>query len=104
MFAGCSVVACSAPIDEQAYAFEIKFPGGNQAPRDVMLAAADEVTFRRCMCIIDAASKGTSSMKDIASAVAVTRDLFGMQGLSVVNARFWQHWAELQSKGWTRRL
>ena len=28
--AGCSVVACSVPVDEQEFAFEIRFPAGSQ--------------------------------------------------------------------------
>ncbi len=61
-----------------------------QAARVVMLAAADEVTRQRCMRIIEAASAGTSlllqDLKDIASMVALTRDLFGIHDLSAVNA------------------
>ncbi len=58
-----------------------------QAARDVVLAAADEVTRQRCMRIIRAASAGTSSMlQDIASAAALTPYLLGMQDLSAVNA------------------
>ncbi len=52
-----------------------------------MLAAADDVTRQRCMRIIQAASAGASSpLQDMASAVALTRDLAGMQNLSAVNA------------------
>ena len=29
---GCSVAACSAPVDGHAFAFEIKFPAGSQVP------------------------------------------------------------------------
>jgi hypothetical protein len=52
-----------------------------------VLAAEDDVTRQRCMRIIQAASAGASSpLQDIASAVALTRDLAGMQNLSAVNA------------------
>jgi hypothetical protein len=52
-----------------------------------MLAASDDVTRQHCMRIIEAASSGaTSPLQDIASAAALTRDLFGMQDLSTVNA------------------
>ena len=59
-----------------------------QAPKDVCLAAADDVTRQRCVCAIQAASAGggCSSLQDIASSVAVTRDLIGMQSLPAVNA------------------
>ena len=59
-----------------------------QAPKDVCLAAADDVTRQRCLRAIQAASAGggSSSLQDIASAVAVTRDLIGMQSLPAVNA------------------
>ena len=59
-----------------------------QAPKDVCLAAADDVTRQRCVRAIQAASAGggCSSLQDIASSVAVTRDLIGMQSLSAVNA------------------
>ena len=95
-------------MDGQAFAFEITFGAGSQVPasaqarcvtasrshtsclqaaRDVVLAAADEVTRHRCMRIIRAASAGTSSMlQDIASAAALTPCLLGMQDLSAVNA------------------
>ena len=52
----------------------------------MVLAAADDVTRQRCMRIIQAASAGASPLQDMASAVALTRDLFGMQNLSAVNA------------------
>ena len=59
-----------------------------QAPRDVCLAAADDVTRQRCVRAIQAASAGggCSSLQDIASSVAVSRDLIGMQSLPAVNA------------------
>ena len=59
-----------------------------QAPKDVCLAAADDVTRQRCVRAIQAASAGSgcSSLQDIASSVAVTRDLIGMQSLPAVNA------------------
>ena len=103
---GCSVTCCSEPVDGQTFAFEIKFPPGDkvhqrvyaracaqvtrplQAPRDVCLSAADDVTRQRCVRAIQAASAGggCSSLQDIASAVALSRDLIGMQSLSAVNA------------------
>lgn len=95
-------------MDGQAFAFEIKFPAGSKVPasaqarrviasrsptsylqaaRDVVLAAADEVTRQRCMCIIRAASAGTSSpLQDIASAAALTRNLLNMKSLPAVLA------------------
>jgi hypothetical protein len=58
-----------------------------QAARDMLLAAADEVTRQRCMRIIDAASVAPSSpLQDIAAATALTRDLLNLQKLSAVNA------------------
>ena len=59
-----------------------------QAPKDVCLAAADDVTRQRCVRAIQAASAGggCSSLQDIASSVALTRDLIGMQSLPAVNA------------------
>jgi hypothetical protein len=59
-----------------------------QAPNDVFLAAADDVTRQRCVRAIQAASSGGrfSSLQDIASAVLLTRDLIGMQSLPAVNA------------------
>ena len=59
-----------------------------QAPKDVCLAAADDVTRQRCVRAIQAASAGgcSSSLQDIASAVALTRDLIKMQSLPAVNA------------------
>ena len=59
-----------------------------QAPKDVCLAAADDVTRQRCVRAIQAASAGggCSSLQDIASSVALSRDLIGMQSLPAVNA------------------
>ena len=59
-----------------------------QAPKDVCLAAADDVTRQRCVRAIQAASAGggCSSLQDIASSVALTHDLIGMQSLPAVNA------------------
>ena len=59
-----------------------------QAPKGVVLAAADDATRQRCVRVIQAASAGggCSSLQDIASAVALTRDLIGMQSLPAVNA------------------
>jgi hypothetical protein len=78
---GCSVAACSAPVDGQAFSFEIKFAAGSQAANDVVLAAADEVTRQRCMRIIQAASQTAreSSLEHIVSAVVLTRNLFCMK-------------------------
>ena len=60
----------------------------SQAPKGVFLAAADDVTRQRCVRAIQAASAGggCSSLQDIASAVALTRDLIKMQSLPAVNA------------------
>ena len=59
-----------------------------QATKDVCLAAADDVTRQRCVRAIQAASAGggCSSLQDIASSVALSRDLIGMQSLPAVNA------------------
>jgi hypothetical protein len=95
-------------VDGQAFAFEIKFPAGSQVPasaqarhviashgyisslqaaKDVVLAAADDVTRQRCMRAIQAASAGACSpLQDIASAVALTRDLLDMQSLPAIKA------------------
>ena len=60
----------------------------SQAPKGVFLAAADDVTRQRCVRAIQAASAGggCSSLQDIASAVALTRDWIKMQSLPAVNA------------------
>jgi hypothetical protein len=54
----------------------------------VCLAAADDVTRQRCVHAIQAASAGgcCSSLQDIASSVALTHDLIGMQSLPALNA------------------
>jgi hypothetical protein len=59
-----------------------------QVPKGVVLAAADDVTRQRCVRAIQVASAGSgcSSLQDIASAVALTPDLFWMQSLPAVNA------------------
>ena len=52
------------------------------------LAAADDVTRRRCVRIIEAASAGgaSSSLPNIASSAALTPGLFMMRSLPAVNA------------------
>ena len=52
------------------------------------LAAADDVTRRRCVRIIEAASAGgaSSSLPDIASSAALTRGLLDMKSLAAVKA------------------
>jgi hypothetical protein len=82
--AGCSVAPCSAAVDGQAFAFEIKFPADRPAHKDMCLAATDDVTRQRCVRIIEAAS--ASSLPDIASSAALTRDLLDMKSLSAVKA------------------
>ena len=84
-------VACRQPGALLAHARQ--FTGSRshtsclQGAKEVVLAAADDVTRQRCMRIIQAASAGASSpLQDMASAVALTRDLAGMQNLSAVNA------------------
>jgi hypothetical protein len=59
-----------------------------QAPRDVCLAAADDVTRQRCVRVIQAASAGddSSSLHHIASAVALTGELLKMKSLPALNA------------------
>ena len=59
-----------------------------QAARDVHLAAADDVTRRRCVRIIEAASAGgaSSSLPDIASSAALTRGLLDMKSGAAVKA------------------
>ena len=58
-----------------------------QGAKEVVLAAADDVTRQRCMRIIQAASVCASPpMQDIASAAALMYDLFNMQNLFAVNA------------------
>jgi hypothetical protein len=85
---GCAVAACSAAVDGEAFAFEIKFPADRPAHKDVFLAAADDVTRRRCVRIIEAASAGgaSSSLPDIASSAALTRGLLDMKSLAAVKA------------------
>jgi len=83
--AGCSVAPCSAPVDGQAFAFEIKFPADRRTHKDVRLAAADDVTRQRCVRIIEAASASSSS-PEIAASAALTPDFFMMQSLLAVNA------------------
>jgi hypothetical protein len=83
-------VACRQPGALLAHARQ--FTGSRshtsclQGAKEVVLAAADDVTRQRCMRIIQAASAGASPLQDIASAVALTRDLINMQNLSAVNA------------------
>ena len=86
--AGCSVAPCSAAVDGQAFAFEIKFPADRPAHKDVCLAAADDATRQRCVRIIEAASAGgaSSSLPDIAASAALTPGLFMMRSLTAVNA------------------
>jgi hypothetical protein len=52
------------------------------------LAAADEITRQRCICIIEAASSGTamSSVHDIALTVALTRDLLKIKSFAAIQA------------------
>jgi len=54
----------------------------------VCLAAADDATRQRCVRALQAASAGSfsSSLQGIASAVALTCDMIGMQSLPAVNA------------------
>jgi hypothetical protein len=86
--AGCSVALCSAAVDGQAFAFEIKFPADRPAHKDVCLAATDDVTRQRCVRIIEAASPGgaSSSLPDISSSAAVTPGLLTMRSVRAVNA------------------
>jgi serine/threonine protein kinase len=85
---GCTVNVCPTHVHGQTFAFEIKFPARCKAPRDVFLAAVDEASRQCCVRIIQAASAGilSSSMQEIASAVALTRALIDMRCLPVVNA------------------
>lgn len=57
-----------------------------QASKDVVLAAEDEVTRQRCMRIIEAAGTDASPLQNIASAMALTRDLLDMNCLSAIKA------------------
>ncbi len=59
-----------------------------QAPRDVCLAAADDATRQCCVRVIQAASAGaaSSSLHNIASAVALTAELFEIKSVPAVNA------------------
>jgi intracellular multiplication protein IcmE len=59
-----------------------------QATKDVCLAAANDAARQRCVRALQAASAGSlsSSLQDLPSAVALTRDLIGMQSLSAINA------------------
>jgi hypothetical protein len=54
----------------------------------VCLAAADDVTRRRCVRIIEAASAGgaSSSLPDIASSAALTRGLLDMKSFAAFNS------------------
>lgn len=79
---GCSVTACSAPIDMQRFAFEIKFPVGYRAPKTMYLAAADDITRHYCIRAIQASSAGSVGV--IPSAVALSSNLLA-QGLPAVN-------------------
>jgi hypothetical protein len=58
-----------------------------QLASSVILAAPDEITQHRCICIIRAASKGKldSSIQDISAAVALTCELIDMKSLPAVN-------------------
>ncbi len=127
------MAACSAPVDGQAFAFEITFAAGSQVPASaqaccvtvlrshtsslqaangVVLAAADETTRQHCMRAIKAASADAcslqgvasaaevaewkhfcsygsahpSTLQDIASSVALTRDLVDMKSPSASKA------------------
>jgi hypothetical protein len=94
---GCSVAPCSAAVDGQAFAFEIKFPADRRPKRvsvkesytphkDVCLAAADDMTRQRCVRIIEAASAGGATfLSDIASSVALTHCLLDLS-LAAVKA------------------
>ncbi len=59
-----------------------------QAPRDMCLAATDDVTRQRCVRVIQAASAGGASslLHHIASAAALTEELFKIKSLPAVNA------------------
>jgi hypothetical protein len=104
---GCTVAACSTVVDGQAFAFEIKFPlalplpgflhflregtshpADDRAHKNVFLAAADDVTRQRCVRMIEAASESrySSSLRDIASSVALTRGLLDTKSVSAVKA------------------
>jgi hypothetical protein len=86
----CTVAACSAPVDGQAFAFELKFPAGSQLHKDVYLAADDDATRQRCVRVIQAASAGgaSSSLHHIASAAALTAELLEMKRLPAIKAVF----------------
>jgi hypothetical protein len=77
-------------VDGLAFAFEIKFPAGHRAHKDVCLAAADDVTRQRCVRIIEAASAGgaSPSLPDIAKSAALTRGLLDMNSFVAVKAVF----------------
>jgi hypothetical protein len=99
-------VCCSAPVNKQAFAFEIRFPPERevhelaharlcvhmslilQEPNPVLLAAADDVTRQRCMGALQAATtySASSSLLDIASAAAITQNLTDMQSFRALNA------------------
>jgi len=59
-----------------------------QAPRDLLLAADDEVTRQRCLRIMQAACADSISttLQSIASAAALTRNLFCMKSAAAVTA------------------
>ena len=70
----------------------------------MFLAAADDVTRQRCVCIIRAASAGASSLQDIASAAALTPGLMGMKSIAAVNAVFAAlgcDWSAIRKGGFT---
>ena len=59
------------------------------APRDVILAAADEGMRQRCISALEAAMAGTGaacSLQDIASTVALTRDLLSLRSVAARKA------------------
>ena len=60
----------------------------SQAPKGLCLASSDDFTRQRCMRIIQAASAGgaSSSLRDIASAAALTPDLLNMKSVSAIKA------------------
>jgi hypothetical protein len=110
----CSVECCSQPVKGQSFVFNIKFNAhpawaGGDTPRDVFLAAADDVTRQRCVQALRAAIADISVSYDprnIAFTVAVTPDLIAKQNLSTLKsavaifsgAYFCNDWSKIGAK------
>jgi hypothetical protein len=114
VFVGCTVESSHETVDGQEFVFEIKFPPGSQVQvvqlmrnsgiwhlhlslsktfvvsqsKMLRLAASDDVTRKRCIRVIQAASSScrSSSPHSIATEVAMSRELFRMKSITAVKS------------------